>query len=347
VAALVGAAVAAGVAAAISSGGHGKTTIIRQVVQPSPALAKPPQTVPQILAKVEPGVVSIHAVVPGGSSAGTGIVLTPDGQVLTNYHVVKGSSSVSVTLFNQTSGRPATIRGFDQSNDVALLQITGASGLPTVELGDSNALAVGDDVVAVGNALDLAGGPTVTQGIVSAKGRTIDPSEPANLIQTDAAINPGNSGGPLVNGAGQVVGINTLVVSQANSQEAAQNLGFAIPIDTIKPLVPELVAGKTIVPAYLGVGVVTLTPQISQQYQLSATQGAIIQDLPVDGPAAVAGLQRFDVITTIGGEKVTSDADLVRIIHTHKPGERVTVAFVRGRAPGTVTVTLGQAPSSP
>jgi S1-C subfamily serine protease len=314
-------------------------------VQPYPPIARL-QGVPQILAKVEPGVVSIHAVVPGGSSAGTGIVLTPDGQVLTNYHVVRGSSSVAVTLFNQTSGRPATVKGYDQSNDVALLQITGASGVPTVQLGDSNSLAVGDDVVAVGNALDLAGGPTVTQGIVSAKGRTIDPSEPANLIQTDAAINPGNSGGPLVNGAGQVVGINTLVIPKANSSEAAQNLGFAIPIDTVKPLLPELVAGRTIVPAYLGVGVVTLTAQIAQQFGLSAKQGAIIQDLPPDGPAALAGLQQFDVITTIGGEKVASDADLVRIVHTHKPGEQVSVSYIRGRTPGTVTVTLGHAPGA-
>jgi S1-C subfamily serine protease len=346
IAALVGAAAGAGVAALVaSSWSKSKTTIIRQAVQPSPPIAKL-QSIPQILAKVEPGVVSIHATVPGGSSSGTGIILAPDGQVLTNYHVVRGSISIAVTMFNQTSGRPATLRGYDQSNDVALLQITGASGLPAVELGESASLAVGDDVVAVGNALNLAGGPTVTQGIVSAKGRTIDPTEPPNLIQTDAAINPGNSGGPLVNGAGKVVGINTLVIPRSNSQEYAQNLGFAIPIDTIKPLLPELVAGKAIVPGYMGVGVVTLTPQIAQQFGIAATQGAIIQDLPTDGPAALAGLQQFDVITSIGGQKVTSDADLVRIVHTHKPGEQVTVTFIRGRTSGSATVTLGQAPTS-
>jgi S1-C subfamily serine protease len=345
VAALIGAAVGSGVVAVVASGSK-TTTIIRQVAKPSPPIGKP-QNVSEILAKVEPGVVSIHAVTPNGGSAGTGIVLSANGQVLTNYHVVQGATSVNVTLFNETTGRPATIRGYDQSNDVALLQITGTSRLQTVQLGDSGALAVGDDVVAVGNALDLAGGPTVTQGIVSAKGRTIDPTKPGNLIQTDAAINPGNSGGPLVNGAGEVVGINTLVIPNATAQEAAQNLGFAIPIDTVKPLLPELIAGQAIVPAYMGVGVVTMSPQIAQQYGISASQGAIIQDLPPDGPAARAGLQSFDVITSIGGQKVTKDGDLVRIIHTHKPGEQVAVTFVRGKTQGSVTITLGQAPGSP
>ena len=214
------------------------------------------------------------------------MILTADGQVLTNYHVYRGQLSIKVTLFNETTPRPATVKGFDKANDVALLQITGASGLPTVHLGDSDNLQVGDDVVAVGNALNLAGGPTVTEGIVSAKGRSVDPTAPQNLIQTDAAINPGNSGGPLVNANGQVVGMNTLVIQQANSQEAAQNLGFAIPVNNIKPLVPDLAKGVQRAPAYLGVGVVTLTPDIAQRLGITAAQGAIIQDLPADGPAA-------------------------------------------------------------
>jgi S1-C subfamily serine protease len=272
------------------------------------------------------------------------MIITPDGQVLTNYHVVQGAVSITVVPFNQTTGKTAIVKGYDQSNDVALLQIQGASNLPTMELGDSDSLSVGDDVLAVGNALDLAGGPTVTQGIVSAKGRTVDPAQPSNLIQTDAAINSGNSGGPLVNGAGQVVGMNTLVITQANPQESAQNLGFAIAANTIKPLLPELVNGTKAIPAYLGVGVVTLTPQIAQQYGISATQGAIIQDLPRGGPAAQAGLQQFDVVTSIGGQKVSNDTDLVKAIHAHKPGDQVAITYVRGKTPGSVTVTLGQAP---
>jgi hypothetical protein len=231
------------------------------------------------------------------------------------------------------------VKGFDRSNDVALLQIQGASNLPIVQLGDSDRLQVGDDVIAVGNALNLAGGPTVTEGIVSAKGRTVDPTAPPNLIQTDAAINPGNSGGPLVNTNGEVVGMNTLVIQQANSQEAAQNLGFAIPVNSIKPLLPELAAGVQRTPGYLGVGTLTLTPDIARRYGISASQGAIIQDIPSDAPAARAGLQQLDVITSIDGNAVTSDTALVQLIRARKPGDKVSVGYVfHGGRPFAVTV---------
>jgi serine protease Do len=342
VAALIGGLVGGGI---IAGTRHDPTTtqptgVVSQVVQPNTQIAKL-QNVPAILAKVEPGVVSVHT----NLGAGTGMILTADGQVLTNYHVIQGASSINVTLFNETKARTATVKGFDQSNDVAVLQITGASGLPTVQLGNSDSVQVGDDVIAVGNALNLVGGPTVTEGIISAKGRSVDPSAPQNLLQTDAAINPGNSGGPLVNADGQIVGMNTLVIQQANSQEAAQNLGFAIPINTIKPLVPDLAKGIQRTPGYLGVGVVTLTPDIAQRFGITVSQGAVVQDLPANGPAAQAGLQQSDVITSFDGQPVTSDSGLVQLIHNHKPGDRVTIGYVRGSTKGTVTVTLGSAPS--
>jgi serine protease Do len=342
VAALIGGLVGGGVVARANrhAASPPPAGVVTQVVQPNTQIAKP-QNIPAILAKVEPGVVSIHT----NLGAGTGMILTAGGQVLTNYHVVQGASSVKVTLFNETSGRTATVKGFDQSNDVAILQITGATGLPTVQLGNSDSVQVGDDVIAVGNALNLVGGPTVTEGIISAKGRTVDPAAPQNLLQTDAAINPGNSGGPLVNADGQVVGMNTLVIQQANSQEAAQNLGFAIPINTIRPLVPDLAKGIQRTPGYLGVGVVTLTPDIAQRFGIAASQGAVIQDLPADGPAAQAGLQQSDVITSFDGQAVTSDSGLVQLIHNHKPGDRVQIGYVRGATKGTATVTLGSAPS--
>jgi S1-C subfamily serine protease len=343
IAAFIGALVGGGIGAAVArnTGSSKPAAIVREVVPPNTQIAKP-QSVPAILAKVEPGVVSVTT----NLGAGTGMILTAAGQVLTNYHVVSGASSIKVTVFNETSPRPATLKGFDKSNDVALLQISGASGLPVVTLGDSDTLQVGDDVIAVGNALNLAGGPTVTEGIVSAKGRSVDPAAPQNLIQTDAAINPGNSGGPLVNANGQVVGMNTLVIQQASSSEAAQNLGFAIPVNTIKPLVPDLAKGVQRTPAYLGVGVVTLTPDIAQRLAITATQGAIIQDLPAVGPAAKAGLQQSDVITSFDGQPVTSDTALVQLIHNHKPGDSVKIGYTRGNSSATVTVTLGAAPNS-
>jgi S1-C subfamily serine protease len=344
VAALVGAAVGGGVGAAVdsASGGRGRT-VINQVVAPNSSVLVHPATIREVLAKVQPGVVSVRT----NLGAGTGMILTPDGQVVTNYHVIQGASSIHVTLFGETEQRTATVLGSDHGNDVALLKIAAASDLPTVTLGDSSTLQVGDDLVAIGNALNLPGGPTVTTGIVSAKDRTLDdPTLPENLIQTDAAINPGNSGGPLVNSDGEVVGMNTLVIQQANADEAAQNLGFAIAVNTIKPLLPQLAKGVTTTPAYLGVGVTTLTPQLAQQYDVAATHGAMVSQVQADGPAGQAGLQQYDVITTFDGKDVSTDSDLISLISAHRPGDTVKVVFVRGQDTHTVEVTLGSRPDS-
>ncbi|HEX6597072.1 MAG TPA: trypsin-like peptidase domain-containing protein [Acidimicrobiales bacterium] len=210
----------------------------------SDAIAQP-QDIQAILAKVEPAVVTIRTQLASqgrffvASGAGTGVILTPNGEVLTNAHVVAGATFIEVTLSGEDQARRADLVGIDSTNDLALLKIRGASNLPTAKLGSSDALRVGDDVVAIGNALALDGGLTVTDGIVSAVNRTISDRtiHLEGLIQTDAAINSGNSGGPLVNASGQVVGINTAVAGDA------QNIGFAIAIDRAKPVIDQLRSG--------------------------------------------------------------------------------------------------------
>jgi S1-C subfamily serine protease len=221
------------------------TTVVRTAS--SSQLAGDSLDVAQVVAKVEPAVVSIQASTNQGpfssTSAGSGIILTSDGEVLTNAHVVNGASSIQVTLNGESQSRTATLVGIDTSADLALLRITGASGLPTVTIGKSSEMAVGDDVVAIGNALALQGGPTVTSGIVSALNRSIDTESGrmTGLIQTDAAISSGNSGGPLVNAAGQVIGINSAAAASTQNT-TAQNIDFAIPIDKAMTVVHQLEA---------------------------------------------------------------------------------------------------------
>ncbi|MDP2290982.1 MAG: trypsin-like peptidase domain-containing protein [Actinomycetota bacterium] len=202
-----------------------------------------------IAAAVQPSVVTISAEVTvrqgpfseQGTSAGTGIILTADGQVLTNAHVVAGATAITVTLDGETTARTATVIGADTTNDVALLQIEGASGLTPAALGDSDAVAVGDDVVAIGNALDLDGAVSVTRGIISALDRSIDVESATltNAIQTDAAISSGNSGGPLVNAAGEVIGVNSAGATSTGSV-SVENVGFAIPINHAMEIVEQL-----------------------------------------------------------------------------------------------------------
>jgi S1-C subfamily serine protease len=217
------------------------------VVQPasSSRLAGSSLDVAAIAAAVEPVVVSIQASSDRGpfaaTSAGSGIILTADGEVLTNAHVVEGASAIKVTLAGQTQARDAELVGIDTSSDLALLRISGVSGLPTAKLGSSADLQVGDDVVAIGNALALQGGPTVTRGIVSGLNRNLETGDGGmtGLIQTDASISSGNSGGPLVNAAGQIIGINTAVAVSSQST-TAENIGFAIPIDKALSVVERL-----------------------------------------------------------------------------------------------------------
>jgi S1-C subfamily serine protease len=344
VGALVGALVAGGLVAAF-----GTRTTTRNVSNFGPNTSQIARAdVQSVLSKVEPGVVSIRTegfsgneffdVVPQ-QGAGTGMIITPDGDVLTNAHVIANATTIKVTLADKNETHDATLLGSDPTADVAVLKIQGVSNLPTVSLGRSSAARVGDDVVAVGNALALPGGPTVTEGIVSALDRTIDSQEGRleHLIQTDAAINPGNSGGPLANAAGEVIGMNTAVAGQA------QNIGFAIAIDTVKPIAESLKTGKGVVRGvpFLGVGTVTVTDAVRQRLGLAASKGAVVTEVTNGSAAENAGLRVRDVITKLGNDDVATSDDLGAAVRRHQPGEKVDVTYQRGGEKKNTTVTLG------
>jgi len=307
------------------------TTIVRQVAGgPSSTLVGQPLDLQGVLAKAGPAVVSIRASGLGGSGAGTGIIITADGEVLTNAHVVRGADTVRVRLEGEAQSREATIVGSDGVNDLALLKIRGASGLPTAELGVSSAVKVGDDVVAVGNALGLQGEPTVTKGIVSATDRTLDTL--TGLIQHDAAINPGNSGGPLLNRSGQVIAINTATAGQGTG------IGFAIPIDHAKTVIERLRRGET-APPVGWLGVQTTDPD-------DGSRGALIVAVVNGEPADAAGLQQGDLITAVDGTPVTGAGDLGGIVRDHQPGQRSAITVTRNGQSRTFQVTFGTKPSN-
>jgi putative serine protease PepD len=304
------------------------TTLGRPLSGPSSVLAGPALDLQGVLAKAAPAVVSIRASGPSGSGAGTGIILTADGEVLTNAHVVRGADTVRVRLEGESQSRAATIVGSDGVNDLALVKINNASGLPTAALGDSAAVKVGDDVVAIGNALGLQGDPTVTSGIVSATDRTLDTL--TGLIQHDAAINPGNSGGPLLNASGQVIGINTAT--------AGQGIGFAIPIDHAKTVIERLQRGES-APPVGWLGVQTTDPD-------DGSRGALVVAVVNGQPADAAGLQEGDLITAVDSTPVTGASDLGGIVRDHRPGERATITVTRNGESRTLEVTFGSKPSN-
>jgi S1-C subfamily serine protease len=300
-----------------------------------------------IIDAVGPAVVEIGTEGVGGglgltAGAGTGMIIDAGGLVLTNQHVVSGATSITVRL---ADGReePADLVAAVRVPDVALLRIRDASGLPTVALGDSSTLQVGDDVVAIGNALDLGADPTVTAGIVSALNRSISTRAGvmADLIQTDAAINPGNSGGPLVNARGEVIGINTAVAG-----EGAQNIGFAIAIDSVRPLLDELRSGGGDFQGVAFLGVQTADPdQVSdavlERYGAAGRDGAFVAAVVPGSAAAAAGLQPGDLIVSFAGEEIDSSVELRRSITEHRPGERVPVRWVRDGETHEEVVELG------
>jgi S1-C subfamily serine protease len=302
----------------------------------------------EILAKVEPAVVSIRTrtlslgdllkPVPG-EGAGTGFVIGSDGVIVTNNHVVSGAQSIEV-VFADDRKMPARVLGRDPTTDLAVVKVD-ASDLPVAALGDSDQLKVGDDVIAIGNALGLQGGPTVTRGIVSAENRTITAENGTRLehvIQTDTAINPGNSGGPLVNSAGEVVGINTAVAGDA------QNIGFSIAITAAKPIIEELRQGTTRTRPFLGVKMFTVTPSIAEELSLKADSGALVADVTAGSGAEVAGIRNGDVITSIDGKDVKAAEDVTSAVSTHKPGDEIKVTYRRADETNDATVKLGERP---
>jgi putative serine protease PepD len=305
-------------------------------------------TVKQILDKVSPSVVSIEVQLRRGQAAGSGVIISDDGLVLTNAHVVNGATRLAVR-FGDGSTRDADLVGAVATKDVALIRIREGAGLAAAALGSSAELSVGDDVIAIGNALDLGDAPTVTRGIVSAKDRSLDTGEAvlANLIQTDAAINHGNSGGPLLNTVGEVVGINTAGI------ENASNLGFAIEIDAIKPIIEQLRAGgqaPTATVAYLGVQSLNpdeLDAQTANDLGIAAgTVGSVIYSVVPNSPAAQAGLRAGDLVVAADGKAVAGKDDVRAAIQAHQPGDTLTLQVVRDGRTITITATLGSRSSN-
>ena len=283
--------------------------------------------VKSVLAKVEPAVVDIQIRGLRGQGEGTGIVVdAARGLILTNAHVVESGGTITLTTPSDKTARSATMLGSDASHDIAVLQTSNTTGLVAAELGSSSAVEVGEDVVAIGNALGLRGDPSVTRGIISGLGRTI--GNLSGMIQTDAAINPGNSGGPLVNAEGQVVGVNTAIAGQA------QNIGFAIPIDAAKSILEQITGGAPVTAvAYLGVG----TDDADD-----GSPGAVIMTIESGSAAAAAGLREGDRIISIEGTDVPGAAELRGVIQARKPGDTVKLVAVRDGKEQTFTVTLGE-----
>jgi serine protease Do len=307
----------------------------------------------EIVDKLAPSIVRVQTegatldifgrVTPGGG-VGTGVIIDAAGHIVTNNHVVtvgtgnRPADRITVTLADQRTAT-ATIVGRDQAIDLAVLKIDADNLIPAT-FGDADQLRVGQDVVAIGFALDLQGGPTVTRGVLSAKGRTIDeqPYTINDAIQTDAGINPGNSGGPLVNARGEVIGINTAII------QGAQSIGFSISVALVKPSVQDLIDHGKIDRAYLGVGTVDVTASIAKNFQLPVDKGVAVTVVGSGTPAEAAGLRQNDVIVKIDGQDVTNNGSLLAVLAKRRAGDTVPVEFYRGSERMTIDVQLDSRP---
>ena len=300
------------------------------------------------------------------TGVGTGVILDDRGHILTNNHVVSGARTITVTLSNGDTF-PASVVGGDLNTDLAIIRVN-AGGLQPAKLGNSSKLEVGEDVIAIGPALGLPGGPTVSKGVVSALGRSIDTdpvntivdlvqtdastvskgvvsalgrsidTDPVNtivdLVQTDASINPGNSGGALANDRAEVIGINTAII------EGGRGIGFAININDAKIVASQLIERGFVVRGFLGITPVTLNPGIATQMQLSANQGILVARLIPGTAAEAAGLREGDVIVQMGDETITNTGELSYFLIDHLPGETVTVVYFRGGETGSPPPSL-------
>lgn len=283
-----------------------------------------------------------------GQAAGTGIIVTSDGYILTNKHVIDGATKISVVLNDGTTYENVEVAAVDSLNDVAFLKIDGVSDLKAATLGDSKTISVGQQVIAIGNALGQYQN-SVTSGIISGTGRSLTATDStgsmseklSDMIQTDAAINSGNSGGPLVNAAGEVIGINTATSS------TAENMGFAIPISSVKGMLAQLIEKGEASRAYIGVYSVEITPEIAKSYNLPVTAGAYVYNsakysaIISGSPAEKAGLKDKDIITAVNGVKIGSAGSLSSLIGEYKPGDTVQLTVIRDGKEIAVNVELG------
>ena len=320
------------------------TLTVTTTQNPTPAS----RTIPEIIKDLTPSVVHIQTEAlrldqfnrpSPGVGVGTGEIIDGEGHVLTNNHVIAGAERILVTL---SDGRTleAELIGGDSTLDLAVVHIE-AEGLVPIPIGKSSNLAVGDQVITIGHALNLPGGPTITGGWVSALGRSLDISPTVtmqNLIQTDAAINPGNSGGPLVNRDGEFVGINTAKLP------SGEGIGFAIAIDSAMPLIKQLITNGRIDRGFFGVSTVNITEALSRNFDLPATFGAGIISVVPDSPAEKAGLRERDIIVAMAGKSVNNVAELDSILIGYLAGISVEVEFFRADTSRRVTVTLGERP---
>jgi S1-C subfamily serine protease len=313
-------------------------------------------TITQSVEKVGPTVVTVVGSIPGQPSffgpgspqtvSGSGFFISDKGYVVTNNHVVEGTDSVHVVLASGAE-ETATIVGTDQYNDIAVLKISGT--VPAVAtLGNSDVLKPGETVIAIGSPLgDFKN--TVTVGVVSATGRTIDTGQGyqiEGLIQTDAAINQGNSGGPLVDLAGEVIGINTLIVRNTGTGAVAEGLGFAIPIDTAAAVASQLIQKGYVAHPYLGITYQPIAPSIAAAYNLPVQWGVYITRVAADSPASTAGLQRDDIITKLGDVTLDGDHGYLNTLYNYSPGDKIPLTIIRSGQTMQVEVTLGEASHS-
>jgi len=306
-----------------------------------------------IAARVDPAIVDINTTIGTSAAAGTGMIISSSGEILTNNHVVTGSTSITVAVQGRSQTYTAHVVGVDISQDVALIQIDqNVSGLPTVTLANSSSLKVGDTVVAIGNALGQGGTPHATQGQITDLNQTITASEGGGLsetlngmIQSDAVIYEGDSGGPLVNTGGQVVGMITAGQAQG-FRSSASNVGYAIPVNTALDIVNRIRAhdqGSDLTytqQGYMGVQVQTLDAAGAAQLGVNVSSGAVVTGVVPGSPAADAGIPRYAVITSVGGTAVTSADTLGPAIKSHQPGDKVSVTWVTTSGSHTATVTL-------
>ncbi|MFI6735921.1 S1C family serine protease [Nonomuraea sp. NPDC050451] len=332
------------VGAYVAGAGQPVPTVTKTVASPVFRTASGQLTIAQVAEKVQPSVVMIQ----GQSAEGSGVVLSEDGLILTNNHVVSGQGKQLTVKFSDGKTAKATVVGTDPATDLAVIRAEGVSGLAKVTLGDSDQLKVGDDVLAIGSPLGLDG--TVTSGIISALDRTVtaggggqgnqqlppgwggqqqsqaeEPTTLGGMIQTDAAINPGNSGGALVNAAGELVGINSAVAADG------VNLGFAIPVNTAKQVSEQLISQGKVTHAFLGVSVTDATGDVP---------GALVRQVSAGSPAEKAGLKQGDLITKIGNTAVSGGDTVVGQVRGFKVGQQVPVTYQRDGKTDTVTVTM-------
>ena len=381
--ALLGGLVALGGVALTGDLGGGTTTVVR--TSPVPATAAPVAdngalSVRAIYSRAAPGVVQITSTSenegdspsgvpvpldqsPQDQALGSGFVIDKSGHIVTNYHVIEGAAQIEVSFSNRDTLR-ATIVGSDPSTDIAVLRVEASSrGLTPLEFGDSGAVRVGDPVVAIGNPFGLA--RTATAGIVSAvQERTITAPNGYpidHVIQTDAPINPGNSGGPLLNARAQVVGVNSQITS-AQGTNGNVGIGFAVPANTVKAVVAQLVATGKVDRAFLGISGSTVTEELARVFRLPVDAGVIVETVAEGTAAAKAGLKPGTNTTVISGESYTLGGDLIvavgskrvasleqlrDVLADHKPGETIKLQLYRGSKSMTVNVKLGRQPSSP